>query len=322
MILGDPWFLVLLLPLIVLVGWRARRPRPAIDGGSQLLFGSLPRTWRTRLAWLPGTLAVLAAVLIVGSLARPLRGREESRVYTEGIDIQLVVDTSSSMLEDGLERGVTNLDVVKQVVAEFVSGRKDDRIGLISFASWPRTECPLTLDMPGLLARIEAVECVRRTSEEDGTAIGVALGQAASKLKDSDATSKVVVLLTDGEENQFTVDPMEAAALCKDLGVRVYTIGAGYRTRSSIFGAQTERPLNTQLLQAIADITGGRFYRARDAGSLAQVYDEIDALERTRREDVRYTDYEDLYIWLLLPAAALLAAELLLRRTVFLEFAS
>jgi Ca-activated chloride channel family protein len=321
MTLGDPWFLALLLPLLALVVWRCSRPRPAIDGGSRLLHGELPRTWRTRLAWLPGVLAVLSAVLIVGALARPLQGREESIVYTEGVDIQLVVDTSSSMLEDGLERGVTNLNVVKAVVAEFVGSREDDRIGLISFASWPRTECPLTLDMQGLLQRIEAVECVRRNSEEDGTAIGVALGQAARKLKDSDATSKVVVLLTDGEENRFTVDPMEAAALCKDLGVRVYTIGAG-RKLARGFGRQIEKPMNTQLLEAIASATGGRFFRARDAGSLAAVYDEIDNLERTRREDVRYTDYEDLYTWLLLPAAALLALELLLRRTVFLEFAS
>jgi Ca-activated chloride channel family protein len=321
MILGDPWFLALLLPLLALIAWHKRRPRPAVDGGSRLLLGELPRTLRARLSWLPGALLVVSAVLIVGALARPLKGREESRVYTEGIDIQLVVDTSSSMLEDGLERGVTNLDVVKEVVAEFVSGREDDRIGLISFASWPRTECPLTLDMDGLMRRIEAVECVRRNSEEDGTAIGVALGQAAAKLKDSDATSKVVVLLTDGEENQYTVDPMEAAALCKDLGVRVYTIGAGRRT-VSIFGRQQERPLDTQPLEAMAELTGGKFFRAEDAGSLAVVYDEIDQLERTRREDVRYTDYEDLYLWLLLPATALLALEVLLRRTVFLEFAS
>ena len=322
MLFGDLHFLWLLLPVAILVAGRVlRRGRPAVDGGSERLLGALPRTLRARTRWMPGAAGVLAAVLIVAALARPLQGREESRVYTEGIDIVLAVDTSSSMLEQGLQRGVTTLDVVKSVVADFIESRTSDRLGLITFAAWPRTECPLTLDNEGVLARLAQVQCVRRNSEEDGTAIGVAIGQAARKLKDSDAKSKVIVLLTDGQNNMLTVDPMEATALCKDLGIRVYTIGAGRQFEQTLLGVR-ERPGDFRLLEEIAAQTGGRFFRAVDTQSLASIYAEIDRLERTERQDVRYTDYDDLYPWLLVPAIALLVLELLLHRGVHLEFAS
>ncbi len=321
MILGDPWFLLLLLPLLVLAFRRLRRARPAIDAGSEYVLADLPSTWRTRTAWLPGALSLLGGVLIVVALARPMVGREESRVLSEGIDIMLVVDTSTSMLDDSLLAGTTNLDVVKAVVADFAKGRKDDRVGLLSFAGFPRTECPLTLDMGGLLTRIGDVKCVSKNSEEDGTAIGVGLAQAARKLKDSDAKSKVIVLLTDGEETRFTIDPAEAARLCHTLGIRVYTIGAG-RQLYPRGGMIAEKPFDTTLLEQIAAETGGRFWRARDAETLASIYAEIDTLERTQRQDVRYTDWDDLYPWLLLPATILLALELLLRRGPYLEFAA
>jgi Ca-activated chloride channel family protein len=321
MMLGDPLFLLLLVPLLAVLWAVSRRPPAAVDGASARILGRLPVTLRARTRRLPGALGVLAALLLVLALARPLQGREESRVTTEGIDIMLVVDTSSSMLEQGLERGFTNLDVVKHVVGRFIEGRTDDRLGLVSFAAWPRTESPLTLDRAGLATRLQAVQPVRRNTDEDGTAIGVALGQAARKLADSDAESKVVVLLTDGQNNLLTVDPMEATALCKDLGIRVYTIGAGSTTDMTMFGPRTRR-VDFTLLETIAAETGGRFYRARDAEVLASVYAEIDRLERTEREDVRYTDYDDLYAWLLWPALVLLAGELLLRRGVYLEFAA
>ena len=322
MLLGDLHFLLLLAPLAGLALWRLlRRERAAIDGGSERVLGALPRTLRARTRWTGGAAGLLGAVLIVVALARPLQGREESRVTTEGIDIVLAVDTSSSMLEQGLQRGLTTLEVVKTVVAEFVEKRRDDRLGLITFAAWPRTECPLTLDNEGVLARLAQVQCVRRNSEEDGTAIGVALGQAARKLKDSDAKSKVIVLLTDGQNNMLTVDPMEATALCKDLGIKVYTIGAGRQFEQTILGVR-ERTADFRLLEEIAAQTGGRFFRALDAEGLTSIYEAIDQLERTERQDVRYTDYDDLYPWLLVPAIALLVLELLLHRGVHLEFAS
>lgn len=322
MLFGDLHFLWLLVPLAALVIWRLlRRARHAVDGGSERVLGALPSTLRARTRWMGGAAGVAAGMLIVGALARPLQGREESRVFTEGIDIVLAVDTSSSMLDQGLERGLTTLDVVKTVVADFVKARRSDRLGLITFAAWPRTECPLTLDNEGVLQRLAAVQCVRRNSEEDGTAIGVAIGQAARKLKDSDAKSKIIVLLTDGQNNMLTVDPMEATALCKDLGIRVYTIGAGRQYEQTLLGVR-ERPGDFGLLENIASQTNGKFFRARDAEALKSIYEEIDRLERTERQDVRYTDYDDLYPWLLAPAIGLLALELLFRRGVHLEFVS
>lgn len=316
---GDPAFLWVLLPLAALVWWRASARRPAVEAGSELVLAGLPRTLRQRLAATPAVLSVLAAVLLVLGLARPQVGREEARVVTEGVDIMLVVDVSSSMTKDGLERGVPNIDVVKEVVAGFVRGRKDDRLGLVTFAALPRTVCPLTLDNDAVLSHLAAVECVRTNGPQDGTGIGVALGHAARKLIDSDAKSKVIVLLTDGIENQFVIPPEEAAALCQELGVRVYTVGAGVNLQRGLFGGVEEVELPTQMLEDVAETTGGHFYRARSGQVLEQVYAEIDGLEKTEREDVRYTDYDDVYAWLLVPAAALLALELLLRRSVWLE---
>jgi len=322
MILGDPAFLWLLLPLVLVGLWVRRRRELALDGGSEHVLAGLPRTLRARTRWLPGLLLLLACALVVVALARPLQGREEARVLTEGIDIMLVVDTSSSMLHDGLEPGVTNLDVVKEVVSQFIGQREHDRLGLMSFAALPRTECPLTLDQEAVLQHLQQVQCVQQNGPEDGTAIGVALGHAARKLSDSDAKSKVVVLLTDGENNVVEIDPEEAAALCADLGIRVYTVGAGRVVDRDVFNRPMEVPMRTALLESIAATTGGRFFRAKDATSLASVYAEIDELERTEREDLRYTDFDDLYPWLLVPAAALLLLELLLRRGPFLELAA
>ncbi|RKY20335.1 MAG: aerotolerance regulator BatA [Planctomycetota bacterium] len=317
--LGDPAFLLLLLPLAALVLWRRRRAPGSVDGASAEVFGGLPVSLRQRTAWLPGLLATLACVLLIVALSRPQRGREETRVITEGVDIMLVVDTSSSMLQDGLERGVTNIAVVKEVLAGFVRGRQDDKLGLVTFAALPRTACPLTLDNDAVLRHLAAVHCVNKSGPEDGTGIGVALGHAARKLMDSEAASKVVVLLTDGIENQFVIPPEDAAELCADLDVRVYIIGAGVIRAPRMFGGVEEQELPMEMLELVAERTGGKAYRARNAQVLELVYAEIDALEKTQREDVRYTDYDDIYTWFLIPAAALLALELLLRRSVFLE---
>lgn len=323
MTFGDPWFLALLAPLALFILWRRGRSQGAIDGGSEYVLADLPRTLRSRTTWLPGLLLTLSAVLIIVALARPLSGREEARVITEGIDILLVVDTSSSMLQDGLENDITNLDVVKEVIEGFVKTREDDRIGLMSFAALPRTECPLTLDQSAIVQHLRAIRCVRPNGPEDGTAIGIAVGNAARKLLDSDAKSKVIILLTDGEENVMLVDPNDAAAMCKDLGIRVYTVGAGTTIeRNPLFNTQYEVAFRTELLESIAATTGGRFFRAKDADALAEVYEEISGLERTEREDIRYTDYDDLYHWFIVPAAACLLLAELLRRGPYLELAA
>ena len=323
MILGDPAFLALAAPLLLLVLWARRRKPRAVDGGSERVLAGLPRSLRARTSWLPTVLLLLGTLCVVVALARPLKGREEARVVTEGIDIMLVVDTSSSMLQEGLERGLTNLDVVKEVVSDFIRRREADRVGIVSFAALPRTECPLTLDQEAALSYLSQVQCVQANGPEDGTAIGTALGHAARKLKDSDSASKVIVLLTDGENNVLEVDPEEAAALCAELGIRVYTVGAGtHIQRDVFFGRNVEIELRTELLEAIAGTTGGRFFRAKDADALTGVYEEIDDLERTEREDLRYTDFDDLYPWFLVPALALLLLGMLLQRGPYLELAA
>ncbi len=322
MTFGDPWFLVLLLPLALLAMGRRKAARGAVDGGSEFVLGGLPRSFRSRTTWLPGVALTLAAALLIVAAARPLRGREEARVVTQGIDILLVVDTSSSMLEPGLQNNVTNLEVVKDVIIRFVATREDDRIGLMSFAALPRTECPLTLDQSAIIQHLRDVKCVQSNGPEDGTAIGSALGNAARKLMGSDAESKVIILLTDGEENLTHIDPNEAAALCKDLGIKVYTVAAGTRLRRDLFNRTMDVALRTELLESIAATTGGRFFRAKDAGALEGVYEAIDKLERTEREDVRYTDYDDLYHMLILPAAGLLLLEAFLRRGPYMELAA
>lgn len=317
--LAEPWFLALLAPLALVVVWQLGRRRAAVDGGSERLLAGLPRTLTQRTAWLPGALLVAAAVLLIVALARPQKGRQETKVITEGVDILLVVDISSSMTKEGLEAGSENIEVVKRVVRRFADGRADDRLGLISFAKLPRTVCPLTLDNDAIAGHLRDLECVQTNGPDDGTAIGAALGHAARKLMDSDAETKLVLLLTDGVENQMQILPEEAAALCADLGIRVYTIGAGVNLVRDIFGNVREVELETAMLEHIAEVTDGRFYRARSASVLEQVYAEIDQLETTEREDVRYTDYDDLYQHLLLPAAALLALALLLGRGPYQE---
>ncbi|GJM22849.1 MAG: hypothetical protein DHS20C15_27640 [Planctomycetota bacterium] len=324
MIFAQPELLWLLLPLFALAFWRARRRRASVGGGSAWLLADLPRSWRTRFAWLPGGLALLTGVLLVLAAARPQQGRQEVILLTEGVDIQLVIDISSSMLDTGMDDSGqrTNLDIVREVVADFAASRENDRLGLVSFAGFPRTECPLTLDQGAILDTLVGLRSVRKNSAEDGTAIGSALGYAARKLMTSEAKSRVVVLLTDGQENRWDVLPEDAAALCADEDIRVYTIAAGRVMRRNRSGGIDEVELDTSLLQTIASVTGGRYFRARDRNVLEQVYEVIDELETSEREDIRYTEFIDLYQWLLIPALALLALELLLARGPLLELSA
>lgn len=317
----DPWVLLLLPALLAAVLLLRRRRDLPVDGGSDRLLSGLPVSLRARLAWLPGAVLAVTAGLLVLALARPQQGRVETRALTEGIDIQLVVDTSSSMTAQALEKGLTNLEVVKEVVADFIKSRGNDRMGIISFAGFPRTESPLTLDHAALLERLRAIETVRPNGPEDGTHIGVALGHAARKLKDSEAKSRIIVLLTDGEENGWTVTPAQSAALCAELGIKVYAVAAGREFATDLLGRTYEVPLRTELLEAVADVTGGRFFRAKDKDALQSVYTEIDALERTSILDVGFSEYVDLYPWFLVPASILLALHVLLVRGPWLEFA-
>lgn len=301
--LSDPWFLCLApVGVVFLLYGRAERARAA-GRIPALPIGRMPRTWKQRLSWVPLVFHAAALLLVAFCLARPVRGNAVHTTISEGIDIVLAIDRSSSMKYPDLEENRSRLAVVKDVVGAFAKRRMNDRVGaadscaLLTFAQFPQLSCPFTLDNQAFQTFLDGVE-MARSEAEDGTAIGRGLAKAVALLKDSDAKSKVVVLLTDGENNVNDITPAKAAELAAEEHVRVYTVLAGrYAFQEDIFGRvyPTDRELDTTELQDIADKTGGRFFRARDRQGLEATYAEIEKLERTERREERYTETFDLY---------------------------
>lgn len=314
--LGDPWFLLLLPPALLLLAW-GRSRRGATSGRVPALPSEqLPRSLAQRLAWVPVLLQGLALCGVTLALARPVRANVLATTTSEGVDIALLVDRSSSMKYEDLEEGRNRLEVVKEVVGDFAVRRMTDTVGaadnvaLLTFAQYPMLLCPFTLDAGALTGFLEQVDLVRHEAE-DGTAIGRGLAKAVALLAESDARSKVVVLLTDGENNVTDIAPMDAAELAAELGVRVYTVLAGrFVYQEDIFGRvyATEQSLDSSELEAIARETGGMFFRARDRDGLEEVYAQIEALERTERTERRETETYDLYPWLLFATLGLYLA--------------
>jgi Ca-activated chloride channel homolog len=322
--LHDPWLLLLL----ALIPWllRAQRSRrqpavryPMLDAVRAVGPGRRVR-WRRLLP----ALRVAALALMVVALARPQLGKAATQIFTEGIDIMLAVDVSGSMLAEDFQvdgQRVNRLEAVKSVVRRFLAHRPGDRVGLVLFGARPYTQSPLTLDHGWLMKNLERAQV---GMIEDGTAVGSGLATAINRLEASDAKSKIVILLTDGQNNAGKVPPLVAAETAKTLGYRVYTIGAG--TRGSAPFPQTDAfgrrvyvsmpvDIDEDTLRRVADTTGGRYFRATDTPSLQQIYDEIDTLEKSSQEGLQYLEYHELYVWLALPALLLLAAEAVLAQT-------
>jgi len=306
--LADP-LVLLVLPVALLLWLRARRPANRAAGRSSVA-PVVPRSWRQRCGWIPRVLQGLAFTLATVALARPLRSNVENVFESEGVDIALVVDRSGSMQFEDLEQGKNRLSVVKEVVGEFAERRMTDRenaadnVALITFARYPRLLCPFTLDVDALRGFLETVELAKR-QEEDGTAIGVGLAKAVSVLRESNARSRVCVLLTDGENNVQDITPSAAAELAAEEGIRVYTIyAARYTFQYDPFRGwvPTREPADTSDLERMAELTGGRFYKASDRKELAGIYAEIEQLEKTPRSERRFEESYDLYPWVLLPA--------------------
>jgi len=324
--LHDPWALAL-VALVPLLFWAQRRRRrdAAVRFPSLGVVQAIPYRGVRRWRWVLHALRGLALVLLVGALARPQKGRAESAFHGEGIDIVLAVDISGSMLSEDFTLGsqrASRLDVVKSVVKEFVEGRAGDRIALVLFSGRPYTQCPLTLDHGWLLQNLDRAHI---GMIEDGTAIGSALATAAGRLEHSDAKSKVIILLTDGQNNAGKISPATAADAVKALGVHVYTIGAGTRglapfPAQDLFGNKVYRPMKVDIdedtLKDIAKKTGGKYFRATDTASLEQIYGEINQLEKTTFSAPRFLDYDELYPWLAVPAMLLLCAEVGLSHTL------
>lgn len=325
--LAYPWMTLALfvVPLLVYlrIRWGARVPSLRYSDVSDL--ARLPRSLWARVAWLPFALRVSAIALLLLALARPQRGAAGEEIRAEGVDIMLVIDVSSSMLAEDF-RPSNRLQVAKDVVADFIERRDTDRLGMTVFARHAITKTPLTLDHDILLTQLEEVEI---GSVADGTAIGNAIASSVNRLKDSDAESRIMILLTDGENTAGEVDPVTAAQVAKTFGIRVYTVGVGrgglvpYPFHDPLYGTvyrEVEIPIDEESLEEIATLTGAQFFRARDAESLKAVYDEIDQLERTEIEQIQYVRYTELAPSLMLAALGFLAAEALLARTRLARF--
>jgi len=322
--LHDPWWLMLLgfIPLVMWLRnkWISKHGVTAINMPGQT-DKKTPLTWRVLIYKCVEPIFWLSIVILVIAMARPQSEHAEESVKGEGIDIFLVMDLSSSMLARDFEPD--RLTVSKQVAIDFVSHRTYDRIGLAVFAGESYTQCPLTNDHEVLKEYLAGLECGEL---EDGTAIGMGLAAAVNRLKDSEAKSKVVVLLTDGVNNAGYIRPATAADIAKEFGIKVYTIGVGSygqalapvrrRTNGDYMFGITNVEIDEELLKTIATETGGKYYRAVSAEALQQVYNEIDQLEKTEVEITVYKRYQELYYWPLITGLVLLSLIFLLRSTI------
>jgi Ca-activated chloride channel family protein len=323
--LASPWFLLLLAPLfgLAILLWRRRVPRPRMTFSSLAILGRARRSLRIRLLSLPLVLTLLACALLIVSLARPQIVSRESKNLTEGIDIMLVIDVSQSMA--ALDFSPNRLEAAKAVVKDFVAARTDDRIGLVIFGRDPFTLAPLTHDGQALQSFIDRIDF--DLVDGDRTAIGMGLSNAVNQLRKSEAKSRVVILLTDGENNAGRIDPLTAAEnIARQFEVRVYTIGVGTPDAWVDIPVPIAPNLPPQLqkmrsnldieqLTKIAEITGGEFFLATDARSLEKIYGKIDKLEKTRLEVSETHYFDDLAHYLILPSLLLILLAYLLEST-------
>ncbi len=292
-LLDAPAWLLLLAVVPCAWWWGHRRGRAAVRLGAFPVLEAAggARPWRVRAAGVPGFLEALALVLWIVALARPVERIELER-ETEGLDVLLCIDVSSSMAATDLDPQRTRLEVARAAATRFAEGREGDRIGIVRFARYPDLVCPPTLDHDALVAMLGSITLVDGEGPEDQTGIGTAVARCAQSLRRAPA-GKVVVLLTDGEENVAVrgradeIGPAAAAQLCADLGIRVYAIAAGLgkRERNGSF-----TPIETGAIESLAEASGGRFFAARDAQAVDAVYAEIDRLERAPISAPRYED--------------------------------
>ena len=321
---AHPLWLIalLLLPLPALRYWRGK-PATLQYSDLQLVRG-LPRSARLRLRWLPPALRLAALATLVLAVARPQTGRDLEIIRGKGVDIVMVLDISGSM--EALDFEPQNrLGAAKQVTDEFIAKRHYDRIGLVVFAREAFSQSPPTFDYAVLRRQLAKVELAPDLRLDDGTAIGLGLAQASAMLRESDAQSRVIILLTDGVNNAGQIDPLTAAQIAAALDIKVYTVGAARPGQvpipvNGLFGPTTqmiESEIDEDTLRRIADETGGLYFRAKDTDGLTQIYAQIDQLEKSEVEVQVFTRYRELAGWLLLPALGLILLEMLLRNTLF-----
>lgn len=321
----NPQFLLLAIPLLAAIFWTgANREKRLFNLKFPFTFVPSQNSLRTRLfEILPFYLRIILAVLIIIALARPQKILRETLPPAEGIDIMLLMDTSTSMMALDFEPK-NRLDAAKEAAAEFVSKRPYDRIGITIFGGNAVISCPLTLDRETTLEYLSYIYPGMTMS--DGTAIGDAIATAVNHLKDGKAKSKIIILLTDGRSNTGVIqDTASAAKIAAQFGIKIYTIGEAKKGQAKVPTGDPFNPyvyieddLNEPALMEIAKITGGKYYRATNMMELQQIYEDIDSLEKTKFDQLKKTEYADLYPRFLLPAFFLLALILILEKTLFL----
>ncbi len=346
------WLWLLLIPAILLLGWlrTRRRIRPAVIFSSIADLKGLPVTLLQQIRRLMPLVYGLGLCLMIMALARPQSGKSESRVTGEGIAIELVLDISGSMeaIDFQLEKkDVSRLEAVKHVIGEFVlgsrssglPGRRDDQVGVVAFGGFADSKCPLTLDHGALVDIVRALEVPKAVRDRKGrvinsqslqedmaTAIGDGLALGVDRLRGTKAKSKVVVLLTDGDNNAGAIEPREAAQIARASGIKVYTIGIGRNgvvpvPQEDEFGQRVLVPaqfrIDEDLLREMASTAGGEYFHASDSAGLGKVYAQIDRLEKSEFNETKYSEYTELFSWFAGPGLALVLAVGVLNETRF-----
>ena len=319
------FLLLLIIPYLLWYVLYRKKTEPTLRMSDTFAFRYAPKSWKVRLMPLQLLLRILVFVLVVLILARPQTSNSWKSKTVEGIDIMLAMDVSTSMLAEDLKPN--RIEAAKNVAAEFIAGRPNDNIGLTIFAGEAFTQCPMTIDHSSLLNLLHNVrtDIAAVGLIEDGTAIGMGLANAVSRLKDSKAKSKVVILLTDGSNNRGDLSPMTAAEIAKSLGIRVYTIGVGTNKTApypmpvagGVQYVNIPVEIDSKTLSEIAAATDGDFYRATNTRELQQIYKEIDQLEKSKLNVKNFSKKYEAYQPYAIAAVILLLLEILLRVTIF-----
>jgi Ca-activated chloride channel family protein len=314
------YLLLVLLPMIAYYVWRQSAYHASIRLSTVKGFAKVSNSYKYYLRHLPAVLRILGISVLILALARPQSTDNWSNTSTEGIDIVIALDISGSMLAEDFKPN--RLEAAKEDAIRFISGRPNDRIGLVVFSGESFTQCPLTTDHAVL---INLINDVKQGMIEDGTAIGLGLANAVSRLKESKAISKVIILMTDGVNNQGEVPPLTAAEIAKTFGIRAYTIGVGSMGKApypvtDMFGRKRYQQMDVEIdedvLSQIAHMTDGKYFRAVDNKRLEEVYNEIDKLEKSKIEVKEYSQKNEEYLPLIVLAGFILLLEVILRNTI------
>ena len=314
------YLLLLLLPMIAWYIWQQKRLGASIQFSSDMGFARIPKSWKYYFRHSVFVLQILSLSMLIVALARPQSSNSWSNVTTKGIDIVIALDISSSMM--AMDFKPNRIEAAKDIAIQFISGRANDRFGLVIFSGESFTQCPLTTDRATVINLFNGIES---GMIEDGTAIGNGLATAVSRLKDSKAISKVIILLTDGENNRGEIAPVTAAELAKTFGIRVYTVGIGtigmapYPVQTP-YGVQVQDmkvDIDEVTLQKIATTTDGKYFRATNNNKLAEIYQEIDKLEKSKIDVKEYSKKQEEYLNYALVGGLVLMLGMFLKTTIF-----